>query len=177
MARRTRRRYYKKRGKWSANIQEINTGPLQISDQGNFYVLQTLAQNPAQNTNTISQTYTVKNFELNFVLENFANASGVDNLCCYIMYVPQGMTVTELYNTQHPEYILNYKYIGSPTVDAQIGDGAAGQQYQPIKMRSRMARKLQTGDSIVLFVKGFNSTLPSASIRVYGLLRWWTKAN
>lgn len=89
------------------------------------------------------------------------------------MYVPQGMNITADYNIEHPEYIMTYKYLGSPTIDSN------GQQYQPYKIRTRLARKLQSGDNVILFIKGtnqVNGTSPS-NLRLSGLVRWWTKAN
>ena len=71
------------------------------------------------------------------------------------MFVPQGMNVSTDYNIQHPEYIMNYKYLGSPT-GTGTSTSAEVQQYQPFRLRSRLSRKLNTGDSVILFIKGLN---------------------
>lgn len=177
---RSRRRYYGK-GRWAPNIQEINylenvVG--QISSTGTFSRTATLVTNPAQNNLTTSNLYTVKNIEATFEV-SFGQFGGIDSLagkegiCCYIMFVPQGMNVSEDYNKQHPEYIMNYKYIGSPMDD--------NNQYRnPIRVKTRLARKLNTGDSIILFVKGFtdsDSTEDRYVFQINGLVRWWSKAN
>ena len=84
------------------------------------------------------------------------------------------MTVGDDYYQQHPEYIMAYKYLGSP----DIADTTAEyQQYQPFKVKSRMARKLQTGDQVVLFVQGTHASTESHVLNIDGLVRWWTKAN
>ena len=189
MARYRRRRYYRKKsGRWAANIQEIaNT----ISPQGNTWsAAETILSNPTQQPSYVSQTFTVKNMELNFNLdyEGYDTQTDVnlyEGITVYIMFVPQGMNITNDYNIEHPEYIMAYKYIGSPTTESiyypNNSSNAPGQQYQPTRIKSRLARKLQSGDSIVLFVKGNLTGTPSTSstnrLRLSGVVRWWTKAN
>ena len=51
------------------------------------------------------------------------------------------------------------------------------QQFQPIRMRTRLSRKLQTGDSVILFVQGSNSLSSTTSYNIDGIVRWWSKAN
>ena len=173
MARRryTKRRYYKK-GRYSANISEIN-GTSVTAASGKWSGTTVLTTNPAQSNATVSQTYTVKNFEVNFTvtIPTSSNIEYLENIVCYIMYVPQGMNVSEEYNLQHPEYVMTYKYVGSPMQDG------TSQQFQPIKIRSRMARRLQTGDSIILFISGYNQAVGELNLELNGLVRWWTKAN
>ena len=174
MARTKRTRRYYKKGRWSANIQELNNQAITAS-VGNWAGTTTLATNPVQNTLGVSQVYTVKNLEINFTLdESDLNQAYVEAVTCYIMYVPQGMNVDENYHLEHPEYILTYKFLGSPTVEYPANQT---QNYQPFKVKTRMARRLQTGDSIVLFVKGFNKSDSNITIRISGVIRWWTKAN
>lgn len=163
------RRYYKK-GKWSPNIQELLTTQITATG-GIFFATYTLATNPVQDNTTVSQTYTVKNFNVDFYIDGGTfDTQYLEDVCAYIVYVPQGMTVGDNYNILHPEYILNYKYLGGPSSDGS-------QTYQPYRLRSRMARKLNTGDSIQLFIKGNNQTSDSANLFVHGIIRWWTKAN
>lgn len=89
------------------------------------------------------------------------------------MFLPQGMNLTANYNLQHPEYIMACKYIGSPTSDTPISSA------NPIRVRTRLARKLQTGDSIILFVTGYEegTTQITLPLTLTGVCRWWTKAN
>lgn len=185
MARYRRRRYYKRKsGKWSANIQEINnnvTASPQI-----WSAAETIMTNPNQQASLVSQLFTVKNIEANFIIDYEGAASDAPNyiegVTVYIMFVPQGMNVTSDYNLQHPEYIMNYKYLGAPSVENQTtGDSYSrirlGQQYQPFKVRTRLGRKLNTGDSVILFIKGVNQSSSNIELRLTGLVRWWTKAN
>lgn len=177
MARYRKRRFFKRKSsKWSANIQEIAN--IVSAPPGVFSSAETIMTNPAQSASLVSQTFTVKNVEITFTTDYQDNDVGViqlENLVVYIMYVPQGMTVTNDYNLQHPEYIMAYKFIGSPSDE---NPDYSGQQYQPIKVKTRLARKLQTGDGLILFVKGLNSNNNTTyTFRLSGLVRWWTKAN
>ena len=117
MARYRRRRYYRKKsGRWSANIQEISSDIVNAVSGAN-YSSTVLAFNPLQTNTATSQVYTVKNFEISFTFESPAEViENIEDITAYIMFVPQGMTITASYNNQHPEYIMAYKYIGSPVI-------------------------------------------------------------
>lgn len=171
MARRRIRRI-RRRTRWSANIQELNNNTIDADPSSLFSGTATLATNPSQTTLGVSQVYTVKNFDINFTIET-VDAQFIEMVTAYIMYVPQGMNVSENYNLDHPEYILNYKYLGSPNPTGNTET----QQFQPIRVRSKLSRKLQTGDSIVLFVKGYNQKNTGTTVSLSGLIRWWTKSN
>ena len=131
MARYRRRRYRRKSGRWAPNIIKISN--LLAAPNGEFGLSEDLAVNPLQTNTGVSQTYTVKNFEITFTIEGAAAAVALESMTVYVMYVPQGMNVGSDYYAQHPEYIMAYKYIGSPGVIASsqyINDES--QHYQPI---------------------------------------------
>lgn len=165
------RKYRKSR--YSPNIQEFSSDIEVNSGIHGFNT--TLCTNPTQTTLGVSQQYTVKNFEINFVFESTDTNSRnvVEDICAYIMFKPQGMIVENSYNLEHPEYILAYKYIGSPTYDLSGYD----QPFEPIRIKTRMARKLNTGDSIILFIKCKNEQNFSVNLGIHGVIRWWSKAN
>ena len=174
MAKYSRKRVYRKKAKWSANIQELlNTGL--TASPGTFSGTTTLATNPTQNTLGVSQIFTCKNFAVDFTIESDTHWS-LEGITAYIMFVPQGMNVSQDYNIQHPEYIMNYKYLGSPT-GTGTSTAAEVQQYQPFRLRSRLSRKLNTGDSVVLFIKGLNQGSSNITFNLSGIIRWSTKAN
>lgn len=181
MARTTRRKYYKRKtARWAPNIAKIRDSI--SATTGEFGANSTLAFNPAQSTGSVSQTYTAKNFDITFTIEASStdSANYIEGITVYIMYVPQGMTVGNDYYQLHPEYILNYKYLGSPqgkSESATTTGGQESQQFQPVRVRTRMARKLQTGDQIILYVNGTNTSSDSQTLLIDGLVRWWTKAN
>jgi len=178
MARATRKRYYtKKTTKWSPNIQEIATTSVQASASSTFFQSFVLAFNPTQVNTAVSQVFTVKNVEVSFYIDSdMQTEQNIEDVAAYIMFVPQGMNITVDYNKQHPEYIMAYKFLGSPSPD--LGTASRGQQYQPQRVKTRLMRKLQSGDNIILFIKGNNvSQTVNTSFDFHGLVRWWTKAN
>ena len=180
--RRYRRRYRRRSTRWCPNISRKRE--IVSASSGWFSENYTLAANPTQNLAAVSQIYTVKNFEFTFTLEpqNASAAKFVEDLCAYIMYVPEGMTVDSDYANKHPEYIMAYKYLGSPTgiSYAYTSSGSnmyEGQQFQPVRIRTRLSRKLNTGDQVILYITGYNEDNSSQLINMSGILRWWTKAN
>lgn len=182
MARRRYRRYRRKSGKWSPNI--VKVSGTYNATSGEFYNTETLAVNNISGTNGVSQTYTIKNIDINFTIENESSTwnNNLESITAYIMYVPQGMNVTSSYYAQHPEYIMAYKYLGSPASEWDVDTTAGtitrvGQQYQPYRIRTRLSRKLQTGDSIILFIQGSNQLTQTTGYRLDGIVRWWSKAN
>ena len=171
------RRYRRRSGKWAANLQEINTTTIQAPNSSQFYWTYTLAFNPTQVNTSVSQVFTVKNLEVNFYIDTENDSSAkIEDVCAYIMFVPQGMTVGLDYNLNHPEYIMAYKYLGSPTFEATSHSNAR-QEYQPSRIKTRLSRKLQSGDNVVLLLKGSNLGSVDSTFDIHGLLRWWTKAN
>ena len=163
------RRYYRKKTSWCSNIQEIEQDNVSNSAdwQGNAV---TLVSNPIQQPTTVSQIYTVKNVEASFVVEAPSQQQYIEDFTVYLMYVPQGMELTKNYNNQHPEYVMAYKYYGSPANDSN-------QAYQPMKIKSRLSRKLNTGDQIILFLKYQTQVNDTMHVYLRGVVRWWTKAN
>lgn len=180
MARYRRYRKYSRRsrGRWSANIQEIGTTNIAVpTTTGAWFRDFTLAFNPTQINTAVSQIYTVKNFEVTFELSlgnTQATTNFIEDVTAYVMFVPQGMQITASYNLDHPEYIMAYKYLGSP-----INDTGLVSQAQASRVKTRLSRKLNTGDSVILFLKGnhTNSSTQPENLEFHGIARWWTKAN
>lgn len=174
MARRRYRKYFRyPKKRWAANIKTIpeSENPHTI-EPGSFYFKTELCRNPVQSDLSVSQQYTVKNPEFTFELESQNRPDLLESLTCYICFVPQGMQVTETYPNLHPEYIMASRFIGSPS------SNSSSVYRNPIKVRSRLARRLQTGDSIVALITGVNNQVSiTNSVNIHGLIRWWTKAN
>lgn len=175
MARKVKVIYKKRKEKWSPNLNEFSSNvTFGINSVTTFDT--TICTNPEQTNIGVPQTFTVKNFEITFYCEGGrTEAAEIDDLCAYIMFVPQGYQITNDINTQHPEWILNYKFIGSPYVEANQ-DGIYNYTI-PYRVKSRLSRKLNTGDKIVLILKGFNKNFNERTVQFHGLMRWWTKAN
>lgn len=179
MARYRRRRFYKRsKGRWSANIKTLTNQTINIAANSSFYGTTKLCENPAQNDNSVSQQYTVKNIELSYEMEA-VDQKFIEGLVSYVVYVPQGMTVTETYPNYHPEYIMAMKFLGSPDYHESAGSSTTveGVYRNPLKIKTRLARRLQTGDSIQLLIVGNSSKSTTTTIDFNGIIRWWTKAN
>lgn len=163
-----RRKYNK--GKWSANINNILQN-ISLPSSSTTYASILLQQNPIQNANTVSQQYTVKNIEMTYELETTDGLVYIENLQAYIMYVPQSMTIDQNLPFTHPEYIMAYRWLGSPNYDgSQPGRN-------PLYIKTRLSRRLQTGDSIIFLLVGSNSSTSQQLMNIRGLVRYWTKAN
>ena len=174
MAKYRRRRYRRKTGRWAPNIVKVSNQLL--APFGEFGLSEDLAINPIQSNTGVSQTYTTKNFEITFTIESGELGGILESITVYVMYVPQGMNVGSDYYAQHPEYIMAYKYLGSPG-NVSNNNYDAGQKYQPYKIKSRLSRKLQTGDKVILFVQGSNPGNNTVAFCLDGIVRWWSKAN
>lgn len=181
MARFRRYRKYSRRGRgrWSSNIEEIDTQAYVANASTTTGDSITLVTNPVQTSLGVSQIYTVKNIECAFTFQcpQYSNLTELEDMAVYIMYVPQGMNLTSNYNIEHPEYIMAYKYLGSPAAEGNANSANIGQQFQPVKIKTRLARKLNTGDQIILFWKLKSTSSNDLAYELGGLVRWWTKAN
>lgn len=170
--------YNRRKERWSSNLNNIDEG-INATGAGDVFFPIKLCENPGQSADSVSQQFTVKNFEIQFQMESTSPAF-FDTLALYIMYVPQGMTVTKDYAKYHPEYILGWKYFGGP-------DAVSNINRNPLVMKSRLSRKLNTGDQINLVIIGKhyshiqgeppNTVEVQDSIGIRGVVRWNAKAN
>lgn len=165
----TIKKYYRSRNRWSPNIAEFSSNSGALQANAIFHVDSTLATNPSQSTLGVSQVYTVKNFEISFEFEQTGNPA-IENLTAYIMFLPQGMLAQNNFNIEHPEYIMAYQFYGSAATDTNNNRNTR-------RIKTRMARKLNTGDSVILLIKGINKSSGPGAFEIRGLVRWWTKAN
>lgn len=188
MARRKyRQRSYRRKGRWSANIRTIQRQSFVATANSSFYFYETLCTNPAQDNNTVSQQFTVKNIELSYELEAENDFSSIENLVAYIMFIPQGYIITESLPDTHPEWIMAYRFLGSPNPESSTSSYAIGPGRLPPRIKTRLSRRLQTGDQIIFLITGVNThavTSPSTDplqgnrrLDFCGVIRWWTKAN
>jgi hypothetical protein len=183
MAKYIRYRKYTRRHRrdWSTRLQNFSGS--QLATAGSDYVIYyNLCTNPAQSSDSVSNKYTVKNIKCELVVQsNKENQSSarlyLDNFQGYIMFVPQGYIPTGVpsaYQTlpfDHPEWIMAYRYFGTP-----VSDGF--EYYPPLRLSSRLSRKLDTGDRVVLILLGQNShSTNTATIEYTGLVKYNTKAN
>lgn len=134
----------------------------------------TLAQNPGQNSSTVSQQYTVKNIEVSGNIETISSSANwnIEEVTYYIMYVPEGYAISTNLPFQHPEWIMAYKYYGAAVVS-----NTGSSSNIPPKIKTRLSRRLNTGDSIIFMYIAKNVSTQPVEVKFQGLVRWWTKAN
>lgn len=173
-----KRRYYKKKTSYSPNITRVGPNSFNIAAQTRDIGITTLVENQVYDPNRSNNIITVKNPELSIEFE--ANNSLIESCTAYIMFIPEGYTTTLDTPTQHPEWIMAYKYFGSPNYDTSITQSSSQTNNSKYvnKIKTRLSRRLNTGDRIILLVEGTNTSTQTAyEMRYQGLIRWWTKAN
>ncbi|QXF14472.1 capsid protein [Porcine associated circular DNA virus-9] len=174
-----RRRWYGRRTfrkkNWSSNIITSHTA-ISFPANTTYGAGSALCLNPSQNVSTVSQPFTVKNIKLSVscVASGTGSSIALDNIVVAIVYVPQGYTVTYNTLTEHPEWFMAVKYLDNPMVEQSTG---YGNQYKPFTVSTRLARKLQTGDSVQLCVFGTNVGSKAEDISFRFMAQWWTCAN
>ena len=112
MARYRRRRFYKRRNHYSPNIIRIGPNSYNIPAQSRDIGIVTLIENQEYDPNRSNNIITVKNTELSIEFE--ASDTNIDSCTAYLMFIPEGYTTTLNTPTQHPEWIMAYKYFGEP---------------------------------------------------------------
>ena len=171
------RKYTRRRHIWSSRLQNFS-GAQSVATNTEFVIYYNLCSNPVQSQDTVSQKYTVKNIscQMELATEDYIDPRYVENLQAYICFIPQGYIPTGTpsayadvpYN--HPEWIMAHRYFGSCLQDMNVF-------YPPLRLRTRLARKLDTGDRIVLIILGKNTKTETATLSYQGIVKYVTKAN
>lgn len=176
MARTKRVQKYYRKHDWSTRISYIE-GEQSATAGNKFIIYYNLCTNPAQSETTVSSKFTAKNIDLQLHLQSYTASSDLEDFQVYICYVPQGYVPSgtpSLYENvpfDHPEWIMVHRFVGMPLADNSSS-------YLPLHIKSRLARKLDTGDRIVMIILGKNtSSTNSLSINYAGVVKYNTKAN
>lgn len=175
--RRYPRRTFRKRN-WSSNIITSET-KVTFPANSTYGGGSAICLNPIQSVATVSQPFTVKNIKLS-ISANVGNAGGVqlmDGLVAALVYVPQGYTVSYSTLNDHPEWFMAVKFLDNPIIDDNV-TANTGYIQKPFTISTRLARKLQTGDSVQLCLFGTNKSQTTAvDVRFSFMAQWWTCAN
>ena len=180
MVRRYYRRAYRRvnRKKWASNIGS-STLNLTVPANSTYAAGAAFALNPAQSPSTVSTSFTVKRVKLaiDAVTPQSEDFRFLQQVIAAIMYVPQGYTVDYTILQQHPEWVMAIKYMGEPSM-YESPTSTGGSRNKPFQGSSRLARKLQTGDSIqlVLFATNISTDTP-ANINFRFLAQWWSRSD
>ena len=176
--RRYRKYTRRSRSRWISNLVDIGPNDFTLSTPEDWNSTEyTLVTNPDYNNQLTSNLYTIKNVEVALNFDATAgNAKWVENVQFYIMYAPQNMPINQDYAIKHPENILAMRYYGEPGVDE--GSTNPSDVRAPLRIKTRLARKLNAGDRIILFIRAANVTTSNQIKCQYGgICRFWTKAN
>ena len=176
MARYHRYRKYSRRGKvsWAPNFIRLDNQVFTATSNAISGQVINLVRNNTTNTTGTPNIFTVKNVEVSLDIEAAASAlETVEGISYFIMYAPQDINITEDYPIDHPEYIMAYRFYGSPSGE---GSGTIGVR-NPVRVKTRLARKLNTGDRIILLLNVNNVGTTNAVMSYSGVCKFVTKAN
>jgi hypothetical protein len=146
-----------------------------VAGTGDFRSYVELINNPNNlNTDVTGYVQTIGRFSIDCTLEG--TNGDLNNVALFVMYIPEGYSMYVNNSvvdvaSQHPEWIMAYKYLGSPT-DSQYGQGC-----QPTRITSRVRRNLMTGDRVILFVSGTNSGNASITGIIWAYLKFASRIN
>lgn len=132
------RRYYGRRRKWTpVFLTEEAVVPKQA-----VYGFANLAVNQSNQGTTapVATNIKVKNFKVSVDVQGAGDTMGSPCITFAICFVPQGYTVNADLMIQHPEWVMAWK-----TIDLQTTS--------TVMVSSRMARNLNSGDSVVFFFR------------------------
>jgi hypothetical protein len=177
MTRRNNRRFKQPKLK---NVQILQLEKSISAASGNFNTYVDLIVNPSNavgGNQLTGYVETIGRFSIDCTLEG---VQSLNNVAMFIMYIPEGYQISNQGNTgnsvlnQHPEWIMAYKYLGSPTQSAsdQISQGC-----QPTRIRSRVRRNLMTGDRIMLYITGTNSASQTSTGTLWAYLKFASRIN
>lgn len=129
------------------------TAPTEADSTNNYSDIITV---PDDDSTNIPRSMLVGNVQLTTTVEALSNVNSFNNMVIAVMRVPRDTTINSDFIDLHPEWVLAYKYIGSPI---SISDA---QQFQPVRVSSRKKVRLYSGDSVKLIVQysKSNTTVP-----------------
>lgn len=164
---RVRRTFYTARrrtAKWSPHlIQELMS--VGLDSAGQFGSYQLLSKNTSDNTTPTPSVIKVKNFRVSVDTSTAYSTNYVQYLNAYIIFIPEGVSISKETPTQHPEWILAWKSLNEIT----------NTNAQSITLSSRLARNLNSGDAIYLLFTG--SISQAANYTFYTTSSYVSRAN
>lgn len=179
------RRYYRRRTvavrpkkKWASNI--IVWNGESVASPSIFAI--PLATNKAQASAPTPSILKTGNFkvtaDINIQIATGAISNSSPACLAYIVYVPEGWPTTSGTDyanlvVRHPEWIMATKIMGGNF----IATGSTGFGVETLNMSTRLKRNLNSGDSVVLFIRLNFDTGAITNATITGNCRYWTCAN
>ncbi len=170
MARRRYFRYYPRRTvakkKWASNI--VNGT---VSSSG----FSLLAQNSSQTTSPTPVIVKCGNFKVqgDVMVQTSGSSSSARPvpLVFYILFVPEGVGISDSLVTTHPEWIMGWTVIDASIINSAQGSTTSGNRFS---ITTRLKRNLNSGDSIVAILQSRDS---AATAQAAFTCQFWTCAN
>lgn len=169
------RRYYRRRTyavrpkkKWSSHIKTWQSSALTSNPATVDLVI-----NGSDGSTPTPSIVKAGNFKVTLDMYATYNNAVTVNLSCnaYFLFVPEGVSISRTLITNHPEYILGAKTIGST-----YATNTTVVSLETLNLSTRMKRNLNSGDRIVLVMEMVGDVVPN-SVTISGLVRYWTCAN
>jgi hypothetical protein len=156
---------------------DITIGGTTWASNSRFTFGTKLAENTSAASSAAPHIVTVKNIDLTAYISSPTGAADHwHNLIVAIMKIPEAFVddwaaTTQDYVHQHPEWVINYKYIAKPS---DTGDLAIA---QPLRVRNGRSITLYPGDKLVAVLTGSSNTNSAYSIQAEGEIRYVVRAN
>ena len=167
---RARRTFYTARRrtvKWSPHLIEERLAITANSESFGSYQL--LAKNSSDSSTPTPSVIKVKNFRVSVdtLLGSSSFSSSLQTFNVYVIFIPEGVTITQDTPKQHPEWLLGWKSVNEIT----------HQQRDTTVITSRLARNLNSGDSVYVLFTGSQGPNVSQTINVNIVASYVTRAN
>lgn len=181
MARYYRRRYTRvvaPKKKWCSNLKSLVGVAVEYQNPSEFSVIKDLVINNSDGATPTPVVVKTGNFKAQIDMTINVGATGTIEAAIFIMFVPQGMTLTNYTNinnyiTCHPEWILAWRQLDFGNANAQ-----GSVDTTVVRFGSRLKKNLNSGDRICLFVLGSgNFTGVQTNGVLNGRIQYWTCAN
>lgn len=194
----TRRTVVKPRKRWQMQLYQMNNAIntdenlkrtyIEVPANTSFTMQHEITQNSTASSTPTPSIVKVGNFQVKMYISCVPSEATVERIMyylrAYIMFVPEGVTVTGAWMNQHPEYILakGGKASSAFTHATAINQAGTEVPYNSAKalvnlqFSSRLKRNLNTGDKIMLVLIG-NAVSRACAYTMYGDVQFFACTN
>ena len=152
------RRNYKKnygnlnKKEWASYMKASSAGPLTVPVSGSGYLGTDLVANSTETATPTPTIIKCKHFKVS--IDTYVNSAGyvvAGPLVAYLMYVPQGYTLSTSTPIDHPEWVLSWR-----SIDTSETTPLENTYHDVVTMTSSLSRNLNSGDTIKLILVANN---------------------
>lgn len=192
----TKRTVVKPRKRWQMQLYQMNTPinedtnlkrtTITVPANQSFIMQHEITQNSTASSTPTPSIVKVGNFQVKMYVA--CNPSGGETsrimyyLRAYVMFVPEGVTPSNAWMNQHPEYILakgskassGFTYASTGGENPTVYTNAKA--IVNLQYSSRLKRNLNTGDKIMLILIG-NAVTSACTYTMYGDVQFFACTN